>query len=172
MFARKLLLLLFASMPIGLPAQTNDSGAQLMWGLSAGFNRDPVLGVATSGFLARQVRSPVLPIRSTVAIDFIFSEDEDSPYYRDGDICRDSRDGTFAESSNCGPEIDLAVRAEVVGIIAGRVGIGGGARLGTTLSPYGLVHYALPAGSNTFWFGQLSVGDHFTQLDVGIAMPL
>lgn len=90
------------------------------WGMSLGYNRTPVLGIALTGFAANELRPAGLPLRGTVALDVLVSENEDSPYYR-------------------------------------------------TSAYDGIDGWPVKAGRSS-WFGQLSAGDQFTQVDAGIVV--
>lgn len=148
------------------------------WGMSLGYNRTPVLGIALTGFAANELRPAGLPLRGTVALDVLFSENEDSPYYRtsayDGiEACHDARDGRMVEDGNCVPGLDLAGRAELMAVLSRHWGLGGGARVtrAAAPTPYGFVRFetSFRAGRSS-WFGQLSAGDRFTQVDAGIVV--
>jgi hypothetical protein len=165
--------------PGGLHAQVNVAPPPpaATWGASLGFNRAPVLGLAVTGFAAGDFRAG-LPLRGTVALDVLLSPDEDSPYYRTSaytgvEGCHDSRNGAHVEDSYCVPEVDAAARAELMAVLTRHWGLGAGARVSSArdAKPYGLVRYQAPfRTARTSWFGQLSVGDHFSQLDAGIAI--
>lgn len=164
--------------PSALGAQVDEAPLRnSVWGVSVGFNASPVLGVAGTGFVARDLRALGVPLRGTVALDLIFSPDEDSPYYRDpvsggGSVCRNASNGQFADDAYCVRELDIAGRGELMAVVSRHWGIGAGARVGASApNPYGLVRYEAPfAAGNPSWFGQVSGGDHFFQLDAGVAI--
>ena len=158
---------------LGAPDPLRDA----RWGMSLGYNRTPVLGLALTGFASHALRPAGMPLRGTVALDVLFSEDENSPYYRTSaysgaEGCHDSRSGTRVEDENCVPAVNLAGRAEVMAVLTPSWGIGAGARLGRTANPdpYGLVRLEMPFRGRHAWFGQVSAGDDYTQVDAGIAI--
>lgn len=170
---------LLVSGSLGAQIQANESPLEnARWGVSMGYNRTPVLGIALTGFAANEFRPAGLPLRGNVAVDFLVSDNEDSPYYRTSayggeEACRDSRDGRPVEDENCIPELDLAGRAELMAVLTRNLGLGAGARIDATSNPnpYGLVRVEVPSrAARSTWFGQLSVGDQFTQVDAGIAI--
>lgn len=169
--------LLLVSGSLGAQVNVPSSPPNAHWGASMGFNRAPVLGLALTGFAAGGLRAG-LPLRGTAALDFILSQDEDSPYYRTSaytgvEGCHDSRNGVHVEDSYCVPALDLAGRAELTAVLTRHWGLGAGARVdrARNATPYGLVRYETPfQADRSSWFGQLSVGDHFSQLDAGIAI--
>lgn len=165
----------------GLDAQTPDSRLpNATWGVSVGLNGAPVQGLAMTGFAANQFRPGGLPVRGTVALDVLLSQDPRSPYYfqenlngTDEDACIDSRYDTPADNTRCAPDVSLAGRAEAMAVLTPHWGVGAGARLGRSWNadPYGLVRYEHPLRVGlSSWFGQLAAGDGFAQLDAGVAI--
>lgn len=158
-----------------LGAQVTPGGNALgdtRWGASVGYNRTPVLGLALTGFAAHELRPAGLPLRGTVALDVLFSAND--VYYRTSayngvEGCYDSRDARPVENDNCMPELGLAGRAELMGRMGSHWGLGAGARLQgkTDPTPYGLVRFETPFRRH-HWFGQVSVGDQYTQVDAGV----
>lgn len=165
----------------GLHGQAADSRLpNATWGVSVGVNGAPVLGMAASGFAANQFYAMGMPVRATVALDVLLSQDSQSPYYITENLngtreraCVDSRYDQRADDTRCAPDVGAAGRAELMSVLSSRWGVGAGARVGTAwaVDPYGLVRYEQPlrAGLSS-WFGQLSVGDGFSQLDAGVAI--
>jgi hypothetical protein len=146
------------------------------WGASLGYNRTPVLGIALTGFASQELGRAGLPLRGTVALDVLFSEDGDSPYYRTSaytgvEGCHDARSGLRVDEGECVPALGLAGRAELMGRVGSHWGLGAGARVAGIegLTPYGLVRYETPFRRH-HWFAQLSAGDQYTQVDAGIAV--
>jgi hypothetical protein len=146
------------------------------WGGSIGANANPIQGMSTTLFYARDIPVWIISVRAIAAGDLIFSADEDSPYYRDSfdngqSRCRDSRNGQFASDAYCGPEIDGAIRAELLIMPHPRFGIGGGLRVPEpSLTPYASVQYEQPFGAKGFWFVHGAAGKGFAQFDLGAGM--
>lgn len=168
---------LLVSIPLQAQIVDDPRLPDARWGMSLGYNRTPVLGIALTGFAANELRAAGMPLRGTVALDVLFSEDGDSPYYRTSayngvEGCHDARDGHPVDDGLCIPALDLAGRAELMAVLGRHWGLGGGARVTRTSAPnpYGLVRFETPFKAGRSLFGQISAGDQFTQVDAGIVV--
>lgn len=141
-------------------------------GISVGYANPPATdtGAAVTGWYG--VQSP--RFRLQLLGDLIFSSNEDSPYHREstdggGSVCRNSNTGHFADDAQCAPEIDPAVRSELLVRLGSNLLVGPGYRLGEDSSiPYGAIGYETPIG-----LGKLLMrggfGEKYVQVDVGLS---
>jgi hypothetical protein len=139
-------------------------------GISVGYVSPPTTdtGAAVTGWYGVQSSR----FRLQLLGDMIFSPDED--YYRDsfdggGSACRNANTGQFVDDAQCAPEIDPAVRSELLVRLGSNLLVGPGYRLGEDSSiPYGAIGYETPIG-----LGKLLVrggfGEKYAQLDVGLS---
>ncbi|MCI4645758.1 MAG: hypothetical protein MRY64_13340 [Hyphomonadaceae bacterium] len=76
-----------------------------------------------------------------IPVNVVFYEDEDSPFYNDTfsngqSRCRDSRNGQFADDSECAPAADYRAGAEALVLLNQNFGLGGGVLVGDEAMPF------------------------------------